>query len=254
MSPIIRMPAEECSARALGGVFGSKSQEEVEAEEVWNLGSVALMREDTISPNSTSPRAAGVGVGAGAGTAAAAAAAAGEKSGGGGGGDALGAALSAAMKTAAAGDEAAVAATVPATTTTTGAKLVSSLEEVDRRGGDSGGDSGSVGGGSGSGSVGGSDGGGERRGSRTDWREVRDKALAANGGSFTSSRRSSPILASPKVEFKRRCVSAVNSFRNKICNRSGMYKIPFQTWFMSIPMGVNRSERTKPSVPIPLCC
>lgn len=44
VSPIVAMPSAEHSARELGGVFGAKSKEEMEAEEVWSAGMEALMR------------------------------------------------------------------------------------------------------------------------------------------------------------------------------------------------------------------
>lgn len=159
VSPIVRMPAEEFSARALGGSLRAKSLEEAEAEEVWNLGSTALMREDTLSPSPSEVLQRGTS----SELASAPGAAADDDD------DAAGA------------DYADVTARGPAD------------------------DSGKDGGMGASGDN--SDGGGT---GSARWREIRDRALAANGGSFTNSRRLAANAAGSqgsKVEFKRRCVA-----------------------------------------------
>ncbi|CAM9224264.1 unnamed protein product, partial [Scytosiphon promiscuus] len=190
VSPIVRMPAEEFSARALGGSLRAKPLEEAEAEEVWNRGSTALMREDTLSPSpseilrqggSSGPSSAAV-------TAAAAAAAA-----AGGGGSA----------TAADGDDddAAAADYDDVSGTASPSRPAAPAPAVGDREKKSGRDASPLGS---DGSAAGS------------WREVRDKALAANGGSFTNSRRMAANAAGSqgsKVEFKRSALPTLGQLR-----------------------------------------
>lgn len=177
------MPAEEFSARALGGVFGAKSQEEVEAEEVWNQGSLALLRDDSDSP----PRAS------------TAAAAPPQSS----GSTPTTASAFASAAAAAAADDAAADADAArprgrgmggASSPTTAGAAVAGATTADV---------------SPTATPTGPGGGGN-------WREIRDKALAESGGSFTKrNSQTSSASSSPRVEFKRRCVACSLSPREQ---------------------------------------
>ncbi|CAN0103090.1 unnamed protein product [Ectocarpus sp. 12 AP-2014] len=192
VSPIVRMPAEEFSARSLGGMFGAKSQEEVEAEEVWHRGSTALMREDTISPpaHSSSPQPA------------AAATASGEATGRSGDGDCGVPSTARPSTLAPPGGAATEAASGPPSSraAASGDGGFSSVKAASKDVGDS---------------LSGTGGSERARPGNQKWREIRDKALAANGGSFTTARRLANSRASPKpkLEFKRSALPTLGQLR-----------------------------------------